>query len=77
MIGTQQLIAAHNHPSGDAAPSLYDDQSTRQLVRAGKILGVTLTDHIIIGGGTGTYYSYCERGKYRKYRKNSRNKYMI
>ena len=44
-----RIILAHNHPSGDATPSAQDIQATRQLVEAGKILGIEVLDHIVIG----------------------------
>ncbi len=43
------LIVAHNHPSGDPEPSEEDLAVTRRLVEAGKILGVPLLDHVVIG----------------------------
>ena len=43
------LIVAHNHPSGDAEPSDEDIKVTTQLKDAGKILGIPLLDHIVIG----------------------------
>ena len=46
--GAVAVILAHNHPSGVAAPSEADIAITKQLVEAGKILGVHLVDHIII-----------------------------
>jgi len=42
------IILAHNHPSGLLKPSLDDIGTTRQLVDAGKILGIPVLDHIII-----------------------------
>ena len=42
------VILAHNHPSGSAKPSQADIEITKQIVKAGKILGVNLLDHIII-----------------------------
>ena len=44
------VIVVHNHPSGDPTPSAEDLQTTRQLVETGKIVGIQLLDHIIIGG---------------------------
>jgi DNA repair protein RadC len=41
------IILAHNHPSGNPEPSSEDLQITRQLVEAGKILGIPIHDHII------------------------------
>lgn len=43
------LILVHNHPSGDPGPSREDVEVTRRLTEAGKILGVEILDHIIIG----------------------------
>lgn len=45
------LIVAHNHPSGDPSPSQEDLEITRRLVDAGKLLGVPLLDHVIVGEG--------------------------
>ncbi len=43
------VILAHNHPSGDPTPSPQDIQLTRDIVSAGKLLGVDVIDHIVIG----------------------------
>lgn len=43
------VIVAHNHPSGDPAPSPEDISVTRQLVKAGSLLDISVLDHIIIG----------------------------
>ena len=43
------VIVAHNHPSGDPAPSHADRAVTRQLAEAGRVLGVELLDHVIVG----------------------------
>ncbi len=43
------LIVAHNHPSGDPAPSPEDAAVTRRLVEAGELLGIELLDHIVLG----------------------------
>jgi DNA repair protein RadC len=42
------IVLAHNHPSGEASPSAEDIEITKQLVEAGKILGITVLDHVII-----------------------------
>lgn len=61
------IVAVHNHPSGDPAPSKQDIQVTRSLKEAGKTLGIDFLDHIIVGckaydpQGEG-YYSFHERG---------------
>lgn len=45
------IIAVHNHPSGDPAPSQDDIAVTRDLVEAGNLLAIELLDHLVIGGG--------------------------
>lgn len=45
------IILAHNHPSGDPSPSKDDIDITKRISEAGKILGIELYDHIIIGNG--------------------------
>lgn len=56
------FIAAHNHPSGDTAPSRADIQVTRELREAGKTMGIPLIDHIIIGDAYSEPYSFNEAG---------------
>lgn len=47
-----QIIIAHNHPSGDPEPSADDLTITKRLIEAGKILGIEVIDHIIVGKTT-------------------------
>jgi DNA repair protein RadC len=47
--GATSVIICHNHPSGDAEPSEEDISITRRLIEAGKIIGIELLDHVIIG----------------------------
>lgn len=54
------VICLHNHPSGNPEPSREDIRITRQLVEAGKLLGIPLHDHVIIAEDT--YTSLAERG---------------
>ena len=54
------IIVAHNHPSGNPEPSREDIEITRQLVEAGKILGIPIHDHIVFGRNC--YTSFAERG---------------
>jgi DNA repair protein RadC len=53
------LICGHNHPSGDTVPSQEDRLITTRLVSAGKLLGINVVDHIIIGSG-GKYFSFAD-----------------
>jgi len=43
------IILAHNHPSGDSSPSKEDMDLTRKMAEAGKLLGIEVLDHIILG----------------------------
>ena len=54
------VIVAHNHPSGDPEPSAEDIEVTKRLSEAGKILGIPLLDHVIVGEG-GAFTSLRER----------------
>jgi len=47
--GAAAAIICHNHPSGDAEPSEEDINITRRLIEAGKIIGIEVLDHVIIG----------------------------
>ena len=47
-------MLAHNHPSGDAAPSADDLRVTAELVAAGRVLDIPVLDHVIIGRGAYT-----------------------
>lgn len=48
-LGSAAIILVHNHPSGDPAPSRADIDLTRKIAEAGKRLGITVHDHLIIG----------------------------
>jgi DNA repair protein RadC len=48
-LGAAAIIIVHNHPSGSAEPSRADIQITHRLAEAGRLLGVTVHDHVIIG----------------------------
>jgi DNA repair protein RadC len=54
------LIFAHNHPSGEPRPSPEDLAVTRQLVFAGRLMGITVHEHLIIGENR--YYSFADEG---------------
>jgi len=47
--GAPAAIVVHNHPSGDPSPSSADRAVTRQLVDAGRVVGVELLDHVVMG----------------------------
>jgi DNA repair protein RadC len=48
-IGASALILVHNHPSGNPEPSRADIQITQRIVEAGRHLGITVHDHVIVG----------------------------
>lgn len=54
------IICLHNHPSGDPSPSREDIEVTKRLVECGKIIGIEVLDHIIIGEHK--YVSLKEKG---------------
>lgn len=66
-LSASAIIAVHNHPSGDPAPSSADVKVTRQLREAASVVGIDLLDHVILGQkskdpqGVG-YYSFNETG---------------
>ncbi len=48
LVGAANIIVAHNHPSGDPAPSPEDRRMTADLRKAGELLGIPLLDHLIV-----------------------------
>lgn len=66
LSGAESIIVAHNHPSGDVHPSSADVETTRTLVDAGKLIGIKVLDHVIIGNKTeqdgNWFYSMREAG---------------
>jgi DNA repair protein RadC len=59
-LAAASLILVHNHPSGDPDPSPEDLEVTFQLSESGRLLGIPVRDHIVIGDGR--YASLLERG---------------
>ncbi len=58
LLSASNIIVAHNHPSGDTKPSREDIETTKRLKESGNILGIPLTDHIVVGDDS--YYSFRE-----------------
>ncbi len=57
------LVVAHNHPSGDPTPSREDLEVTARLAEVGRVVGIELLDHVILGeSGPGGFVSLRERG---------------
>ncbi|SPD73300.1 conserved hypothetical protein [uncultured Desulfobacterium sp.] len=55
------IICIHNHPSGNTTPSGEDKTFTTELTAAGKLMGIKVLDHIIIGSDT--FYSFANDGR--------------
>jgi len=51
-VGAHGILLAHNHPSGSAEPSAADVTMTRSLAELTRAVGITLLDHLIVGGAT-------------------------
>ena len=62
--GAVQIILLHNHPSGSPLPSKQDEEVTERVRLCGTLLGIRLSDHIIIGDNR--YYSFREEGLIRQ-----------
>ncbi|MBW1878136.1 MAG: DNA repair protein RadC [Deltaproteobacteria bacterium] len=60
-LGAFAVVLAHNHPSGDPTPSAQDREVTRRVAAAGRILGIALLDHLVVGDGD--YVSLAEQGE--------------
>jgi DNA repair protein RadC len=56
------VILCHNHPSGSPFPSAEDRALTARLVEAGKLLGINVLDHVILGDGSQRYFSFADEG---------------
>jgi DNA repair protein RadC len=60
LTSASSIILAHNHPCGDPHPSNQDINLTEQLIEAGKLMGIKVLDHVIIGGEE--FYSLADKG---------------
>ena len=54
------VLFVHNHPSGDPTPSQEDIQATRRLTETGKVLGIRVLDHVVVGSFR--YFSFADEG---------------
>ena len=53
-------MCVHNHPSGDPEPSPEDRRITERLVESGKLIGIQVLDHVVIGRDD--YFSFADKG---------------
>ena len=56
LTSASKIICMHNHPSGDITPSMEDVRLTKSLIEIGKLQGIDIADHIIMGDDN--YYSF-------------------
>ena len=61
LTSASKIICIHNHPSGDITPSMEDIRLTKSLIEIGKLQGIDIIDHVIIGDNT--YYSFYQEKK--------------
>jgi DNA repair protein RadC len=60
LASAAHIVVSHNHPSGDPTPSKEDIEITKKLAETGKIMGINVIDHVIIGDGR--HFSMKEAG---------------
>ena len=60
LASAASIIVVHNHPSGDPAPSAADRDVTERLAEAGRLMGIALLDHVVVGGGR--WFSFKQQG---------------
>ena len=63
-VSAAAVVLVHNHPSGNPEPSAGDDETTRDLLRACKLVGLVLLDHLIVGENK--HYSYSDAGRLKE-----------
>lgn len=62
LSGATAIHVVHNHISGDPDPSSADVRITKKIKEAGEVLDIQVHDHVIIGHGTGRFYSFSDKG---------------
>ena len=60
LANSAAIILTHNHPSGDPTPSREDHECTKRLCECGKLLGIKVLDHIVVGQLS--HYSFADAG---------------
>lgn len=63
LSNAHSMMLIHNHPSGNLTPSTSDIQTTARMQELGKLMGISLVDHIITGRD-GNYYSFRDKGEF-------------
>jgi len=70
LAGCDRFEIAHNHPSGDVAPTVMDVDLTHKILAAANTCGMYLEDHIIMGP-SGKFYSFLDSGRLAPGRRSS------
>jgi DNA repair protein RadC len=63
-LSAAAVVLVHNHPSGNPEPSAGDDDTTRDLLKACKLVQLILLDHVIVGESE--HYSYSDSGRLKE-----------
>jgi len=63
-LSAAAIVLVHNHPSGNSLPSVGDDETTRDLLKACKLVQLVLLDHVIVGEME--HFSYADSGRLQK-----------
>jgi DNA repair protein RadC len=63
-VSAAAVVLVHNHPSGNPEPSAGDDETTHDLLKACKLVGLVLLDHVIVGETE--YHSYSDSGRLKE-----------
>jgi DNA repair protein RadC len=63
-LSAAAVVLVHNHPSGDPEPSAGDDETTRDLLKACRLVQLILLDHVIVGESK--HYSYSDEGRLKE-----------
>ena len=58
LLSASSIVCLHNHPSGDVSPSSEDIKFTKSIMEIGRLQGIPVVDHLIIGEDS--YYSFYE-----------------
>jgi DNA repair protein RadC len=64
-LSSAAVVLVHNHPSGNPEPSAGDDETTHDLMKACKLVQLTLLDHVIVGESE--HYSYSDSGRLQEF----------
>jgi len=62
LANAASLILCHNHPSGDLTPSSEDIAMTKRIIKAAKVMGIRIHEHLIISMYDNSYYSFADNG---------------